>query len=194
MLRTTKPNRCEHCKERMPEDKARHVLHDECKDAWIAATIAKQQAAKLKEGKVKARLDRADTRKRKAALKTLNDHKADAQKVRNRYVLLRDAGMPCISCGTTTAQVYQAGHYRTRGSSPHLALDLRNINRQCVQCNLHLHGNPIGYRQGLVERFGVQFVEELEADQAPRHYSADDFKALQIEDREMIRQLQRTTA
>ena len=102
---------------------------------------------------VKAQRDaeRAHLKKRKEALKTWAQWHGDAQKAVNAFVRTRDAGLPCISCHTPWQETFQAGHYRSRGAAKNLALDPRNIHGQCVQCNLHRHGNGIDFRLGLVE-------------------------------------------
>lgn len=41
--------------------------------------------------------------------------------------------------------------------------DERNVNAQCVECNRYGGGNPEGYRRGLVNKYGPEVVEELEA-------------------------------
>lgn len=105
----------------------------------------------------------------------------------NRYVRFRDEGKPCISCGKTLRMIgrpggdYDAGHYRSVGSAPHLRFDVRNINSQCKKCNKFLAGNIVNYRQGLILRFGLEFVEEIEADQEPRHYSIEQLQEIERE-------------
>lgn len=119
--------------------------------------------------------ERAQIKTRREKAKTLGQRKAEAQAAINKWVVhVRDKDEPCISCGRHHQGVYHAGHYRSRGSAPHLALDPRNLHKQCAPCNLHLHGNLIEYRKGLIARYGVEHVEELEADQTPRHYSPQD--------------------
>ena len=181
MLTTTKPNRCKHCRERMPEDKARHVLHDDCMQPWIDAQLAKQQRKRQADERKRARLERAEFKKRKEADKNWSDHHADAQKEVNAMVRVRDAGLPCISCGTPWEPTFQAGHYRSRGAAKNLALDPANIHGQCVQCNLHKHSNALDYRLGLIGRYGMAFVEAIEADNAARHNSIEDLKAIRAD-------------
>jgi hypothetical protein len=179
-----KPNRCKHCRERMSEDQARRVLHEDCIQPWLAAQSLKKEAARLKK-------ERADDRVRKAKLKSLSSHQADAQAAVNAFVRARDHGLPCISCGTPWAADFQAGHYRSRGAAKNLALDPRNIFGQCVQCNLHKHSNAVEYRLRLIERCGLGHVEALEADHAPRHHSADDLQAIRKAFQEKTKALRR---
>jgi hypothetical protein len=88
----------------------------------------------------------------------------------NKFVRLRDASEPCISCGTYTGQM-QAGHYRSVGSHPHLRYNTRNIFKQCARCNSELSANLIEFRISLVRKFGTDYVESLEADQTPRQFN-----------------------
>jgi hypothetical protein len=111
--------------------------------------------------------EKEKTKERKEAVKTVTELKAEAQKEVNAYVRARDHGKPCISCGKPWQETFQAGHYRSRGAAGHLALDVRNIHGQCVQCNLHKHSNAVEYRIRLVERCGVALVEALECDNEP---------------------------
>jgi hypothetical protein len=129
--------------------------------------------------KAKNKQEREQFKERKAKLKTNGERKATAQSALNRWVVHgRDKDQPCISCGKFHAGVNQGGHYRSRGSAPHLALDPRNVHRQCAPCNVYLHGNLINFRIGLVNRYGLAYVEALEADQEPRHYSGADYDAI----------------
>ena len=99
----------------------------------------------------------------------------------------------CPHCkGKLEAGQRHAGHYRSRGAAVHLALDLRNIHRQCAPCNTHLHGNAIGFRAGLIGRYGLEFVEALEADNTPRHNTAEEIDAIRAEYRAKTLALKKT--
>lgn len=114
--------------------------------------------------------------------KTLPQLIADAQKAFNKYIRERDYFLPCISCGLFKEQkfggVYDAGHFRSVGSSPHLRFVENNCHKQCVACNQHESGNHSAYRIGLIEKIGIERVEEIEADQTPRHYTKDEMREL----------------
>jgi len=61
-----------------------------------------------------------------------------AQTQFNRYIRLRDAGKPCISCKEplpNDISRFDAGHFRTRASCPELRFDERNVYGQCRPCN-----------------------------------------------------------
>lgn len=146
-------------------------------------------ALKLVRGAKKE--ERAQTKARKEKLKTKADWYAEAQAAVNAYVRNRDAGEPCISCGRFHEGQWHAGHFRSRGSAKHLALDVRNIHRQCQPCNAHLHGNVLNYRLGLIARYGVEFVEAIETDNAPRLHTIDDLKAIRKHFDDMTKQIKK---
>ena len=83
-----------------------------------------------------------------------------AQKVFNAWIRNRDKDKGCISCG---GPVENAGHYFSAGHYSALRLNEMNVNGQCIRCNKHLHGNLINYRKGLIDRYGAEKVELLEA-------------------------------
>lgn len=82
-----------------------------------------------------------------------------AQIAFNKFIRNRDANKGCISCG---GEVSQAGHYYSQGHYSALRFNEVNTNGQCTFCNCFLHGNLINYRKGLVKRYGLKKVDELE--------------------------------
>lgn len=137
--------------------------------------------------------DLAVKRERQAGLAKLKkrvDYFRDAQAALNKWIReVRDAGKPCISCGHTDhGQKFDAGHYITRGSRPNLALEELNLARQCHWCNVHLSGNQILFRRGLVARIGLEAVERLEADTEPRKYTIEQLEAIKADYQKRIRE------
>jgi hypothetical protein len=154
-----------------------------------ASVCSPMCAKKLVTANKKA--EREQTKERKEAVKTVTELKAEAQKEVNAYVRARDHGKPCISCGKPWQETFQAGHYRSRGAAGHLALDVRNIHGQCVQCNLHRHGNAIDFRLGLIGRYGISHVEVLEADNEPIKLDRDTLRQIKTIYRAKTRQLKK---
>jgi len=37
-----------------------------------------------------------------------------------------------------------------------------NVHKQCRKCNRFLGGNELNYREGLIIRYGLEYVEEVE--------------------------------
>lgn len=146
------------------------------------------------------RLDAKQTKARKLALKTLPDWIKDVQRVFNAYIRARDHDKPCICCGRTSSKQFltgsnwDCGHYRSTGSAPHLRFDERNAHRQLVVCNRHGAGRAVDYRRGLIERIGLETVEALEADQAPRRLTIEDLKRMKVEYSAKLRALKGKTS
>jgi hypothetical protein len=118
--------------------------------------------------------DRQETRQRLDAMQTKPQLTKKAQTAFNAFVRARDAGKPCISCGTTLSNepnTYDAGHYRSVGSAVHMRFVEDNCHGQCKHCNNYLAGNHVEYRKRLIERIGLQSVESIESDNTLRKYS-----------------------
>lgn len=77
----------------------------------------------------------------------------------------RDAGKPCISCGKTMQpHEIQAGHFIARNKCKELYYDSRNIHAQCWECNNNHQKQQEtheAFRNGLILRYGAEYVEEL---------------------------------
>ena len=142
-------------------------------------------AAKEKEKRLRkeAKIERKDLAERREKIKTLTDWIADVQKVFNAYIRERDRFLPCICCGKmggvwSRGGIWDAGHYRSRGSAGHLRFDERNVHKQLKQCNSYGAGRHSDFRIGLIERNGLQEVLELEADQTIRKWSIDELRSI----------------
>jgi len=167
-----------------------------CACAWAEQEAAKRQAAAARKAKREAAEDRKQTRAQREALKTRSDYMKEAQHAFNRYVRLRDTGRPCICCGRPLEFVsigggFDAGHYRSVGSAPHLRFNPDNCHGQAKQCNRYGAGRAVDYRIGLINRIGIARVEALEADTSSPKWSADDLKAIRDDYRAKAKQLEK---
>lgn len=173
------------------EPKARHC--EVCQTLYTPQRMGQvvcRPACAMKKVRLAKVEERAKIKTRKEKVKTTGQRKAEAQAAVNKWVVhVRDKDQPCISCGRFHQGMYHAGHYRSRGSAPHLALDPRNLAKQCAPCNLHLHGNLIEFRKGLVARYGISHVEELEADQTPRHLSPQELDAIRDHYKKLLKEM-----
>ncbi len=145
--------------------------------SWpCALDLSRQEAAK----KVLARdkLARKTLKDGRDRLKSRSDWIKCAQVAFNRFIRARDAGKPCISCGSLDRASWDAGHYRSTAAAPELRFDEFNVHRQCVQCNQHQHGNIVEFRIGLVKRIGTARLEWLEGKHPPAKLTIDDIKAI----------------
>ena len=139
--------------------------------------------------------ERREIKVRKEKLKSRADHLKDTQRAFNAWIRERDAGHPCISCGTTADVQYCAGHYRTTAAAPELRFEPMNVHLQCNRnCNMGQSGNLLGYRPRLIEKIGRESVEWLEGPHEPKKYTVDDLKALTAKYRELTKELKRVRA
>ena len=156
-----KTRRCAQCRKKVPEtDAIISSLKSFCSIEHLAE-YAKTDRAKKYANKVVGK----EKRIAKEKLKTRSDWQKDAQKAFNQYIRERDWGS-------------DAGHYRSRGSAPHLAFHSHNCHRQCVRCNRYHNGNIVEYRKELITRIGIEKLEALEQDNRPRNYTINDFQRI----------------
>lgn len=192
MIRASlKPKKCAACRSVfVPQRSMQKVCGPKCAADW-ATKVAAQKAARAN------RDERKSLAERKAKLKTRREWIAEAQAVVNKVARLRDilAGHGCISCGARPQQKYggtiDAGHYRSVGSAPHLRFFLTNISAQCTRCNRDLGGSAVNYRKGLVERIGIERVEEIESMQWTAKWSIEYLQRLKKVMNKKARRLER---
>ncbi|MEB8638635.1 recombination protein NinG [Cronobacter muytjensii] len=151
--------------------------------------LAKQRAAQRKEEKEK----RAAWRQRKAAVKPRAHWVNYTQRIVNDYIRESElvAGLGCISCGTKTAAVWHAGHYRTTAAAGHLRFNHKNIHLQCNACNVHKSGNIELYRANLVALIGEEAVQALENDNTPHRWTVQELAEIRKTHRALIRALKK---
>ena len=169
--------RCSTCRKKVPAEEAitgalRAFCSYECLQAY-AKSDKGQKAVKSAY--------RKDLSERKEKLKTAGDYTKEAQAAFNKFVRIRDAHKPCISCGNPLEHEslgggYDAGHYRSRGAASHLRFNLLNVHAQCKKCNRYLSGNVTDYRIGLVSRIGQNMIDKLERDNAPKKFTVEYLK------------------
>ena len=97
-------------------------------------------------------------------LKTLGQYEQDAKKSFQKWVRMRDDKQPCISCGVKETDLFDGGHYFKAELFSGLIFDERNCHKQCRKCNRFLNGNELQYRSGLISRYGIEFVDQLESE------------------------------
>ena len=157
----------------------------------LAIAPANQERAR----KAIAQRDRQEIKVRKEKLKSRADHLKDTQQAFNAWIRERDAGQPCISCGTTADVQYCAGHYRTTAACPELRFEPLNVHLQCNRnCNMGKSGNLLGYRPRLLAKIGAEQLAWVEGPHEPKKYTIDELKALTAHYRALTRELKRGEA
>jgi len=162
--------RCRHCGkmwERKPYDDPFRV--------WCSVDCAVEISRDKQE-----RARRKDLRQRRSALKTRSELAKEAQQAFNLYIRTRDFELPCISCKRPNDGQHQrhASHYRSVGAASQLRYCTANVHASCQTCNRHLSGNILEYRINLIEKIGLEKVEEMENNNEVRKYDPEYLRRL----------------
>lgn len=192
-----KPARC-----RAPgcrnEFERRSMTHIACSTdcAKVIAERKREKAEALAE-----KVQRAVDRQKRERMKSRTDLIKEAQQLFNKFIRLRDVGKPCICCGrvgesssTVGGGAFDAGHYRSTGSAPHLRFHEDNCHAQLKHCNRYGAGRAVDYRIGLTARIGIAAVEALEADQSSPKWTTDDLRVIREIYRAKVHELEKAAA
>ncbi len=184
-----KPKPCRVCGETF---KPHNSLQVTCKiPCAIEYTRTKQEKARRRQEKAAEAAKRKDSTMRRENLRTRSDWLSLAQIMFNKWIRLRDKDEPCISCKRHHTGQYHAGHYRSIGAAPELRFTENNVHKQCAPCNNHKSGNAIEYRINLVDRCGLDTVEELEGPHEPLRLSIEEIKEIRTKYRLLAKQLEK---
>ncbi|HFF1620523.1 TPA: recombination protein NinG [Yersinia enterocolitica] len=153
---------------------------------------SRDQASELKRRREKEREGRKELKVRKINAKPKTYWIKQAQQAVNAFVRARDSNLPCVSCGTTSAAQWDAGHYRTTAAAPQFRFDLRQIHKQCSVCNQHKSGNIVPYRVELIKRIGIKTVEAIENNHERRSYTVEELKGIRDYYRLELKRLKET--
>lgn len=175
----------------------RRCKNDECREWFLPAfdnqwwcspecrsKIALERRSKELEKAADKKLRREEQKyKLKIKKRALNPRSywlKQAQAVFNSYIRERDAGQPCISCGTYYGDQcsWDAWHYRTVAAAGHIRFNEDNCHRQCRHCNQTLDGNIAAYRRELVRKIGLDRVEALENNNDTHKWTIEECKEI----------------
>lgn len=82
----------------------------------------------------------------------------------NKIARFIDYGQPCIATGNYGKE--NGGHYIAVGANRTIALNLHNIHLQSFESNHFKGGDQLKYREGIIDRYGVNYIEFMEGLQA----------------------------
>lgn len=187
--------RCAHCRAKLQPERPSQIVHVECVEEWTLAQAAKREREEAKKASAAAKLERADTRRRKEAIKTIPRLIREAQVAFNAWVRARDAAEPCVSCGAPPPDLSglhagrDAGHYRSTGSASHLRFHPDNCHAQCVKCNQWGAGMAVDYRIRLLLRIGMVRVDALEADNTVKKWTREELTEIRDHYRKKLKTL-----
>lgn len=188
VIRDLKPTRCRVCKNSFtPISSMSKACSVHCALELVRRDNAKKEA-KAKREEAKA------TRAAKEKIKSRGEHLRELQAAFNAWIRMRDAGQPCIACGRHHQGQNHAGHYRSVGSCPELRFEPDNVHLTCQPCNVHLSGNLIQMRIGMIKKIGLARVEWLEGYHEPKKYSRTEILDMKAFYRAEVRRLKKEAA
>lgn len=183
-----KPKRCRACRETFtPVRTMQACCSVPCALAWAAKQRAQKEARANRE-------ERKSLREALEKAKTRGAHLKELQAAFNNWIRLRDAGQPCIACQRHHQGQNHAGHYRSVGSCPELRFEPDNVHLTCQPCNVHLSGNLIQMRIGMIKKIGLARVEWLEGHHEPKKYTLPEILEMKAFYRAEVRRMKKEAA
>ena len=82
------------------------------------------------------------------------------QPIFNSYIRERDKGLSCISCGAHHPT--DAGHLFKVSTHPEMRFNPMGCHSQCRSCNGLDDGNFEAYCDGIVARYGREYLQEVD--------------------------------
>lgn len=137
-----------------------------CKIEFLTTTekgkiIVEKATIKATAKRVKAEKELEQAFVDKKARKSLGALKEQTQRLFNKYIRLRDQGMPCISENTPYQSDFDAGHCFSVGNYEGLRFDYDNCHGQSIQGNRFKEGNHADYLINLPNRIGKERTQAL---------------------------------
>lgn len=165
---------CKICKEKFePKKFAQTCCSISCAIKHSNNLKAKKEADKWKREKAVL----------KDKLKTLGQYEAEAKKSFQKWIRLRDKEQPCISCSKVSNEM-DGGHFKKAEIYSGVIFHEMNCHSQCRKCNRYLNGNELNYRQGLINRYGLDyatFIEEHANETRQRKYTKEELIAKKLQ-------------
>lgn len=182
-IKPKKPRKkkCKQCREWFqPTRPIQPCCGFKCEIAY--ATEHAKKKADDRELQERKRIKKEASEARKAKREYIDNDRSHqtklTQKTFNAWVLVRDDGKPCSSCGRSTGCKMNAGHFLSVGSTPELRFHPLNVHVQCEHCNSFKSGNIGEYRPMLIDKIGLDKVEWLEGPHEPKKYTCEQLREI----------------
>lgn len=139
----------------------------ECRYEYAMKHLNKKAKAVTKQNNIAKRAFKASDR---------SIIKEKAQRLINKYARLRDQyenGYRCCTCGITKGKM-DGGHFLPTSTFSAIRYNTNQIHQQCVNCNRYNAGRRTEYKIFMIEKYGEEYVQKLEALQGvTRSYSTE---------------------
>lgn len=175
--------RCAHCRAKFVPERIGQIVHAECAAAHVIAKREKAEREEAKRARMAARLDRAETRRKKETFKRLPELIAEAQVAFNAFIRERDREKGCFVCerpflAGVPGRVQHAGHVRSRGAAGHLRFNEDNCHGECEGCNGPRGAKPHQIEAGAIRRIGQERFDVLKTDNKPHKWQHDEVRGI----------------
>jgi len=165
--------KCKICKKEYEKRNISHLVCSyECSIEYAKKQTEKREAKKKRDKNKAIREFRASD---KSVLKQL------AQKLINQYARMRDErerGLVCCTCGHTGGQ-FDGGHFLPTSGYSAIRYNTNQIHLQCKKCNRFNGGMSKEYREFMIKKYGLEYVEKLEATKnIQRTYTVEYYQKL----------------
>lgn len=168
---------CRHCKTRKPRDEILKINGGNYCNLDCATAYGREKGLKANQ-----RAYKKQTEKLKNTIKEKDVpwHLKEAQYWFNRFIRLRDAGKPCVSCDKPDDGSHQrhASHYRSVGACGSMRFDESNVHASCSVCNNHLSGNIGEYTPRLINRIGMDEYERIKRAPKAKKRTIEEIKEI----------------
>lgn len=195
--------KCKQCREFFtPFNTLQPCCSPKCAVEWGKSKDGREHVAKERRKANKAEKQRLNQSRKSWWLNSQNH--GSTQYWFNRYIRLRDADKPCVTCGTydpppaPRGGQWDCGHYKTVGGFPELRFDPSNAHKQCKGCN-----NPgprkadwvrEQYEIKIVERVGQVEKDRLDGPNDLPHLTIDDLREIRDHFKRLTKELERRAA
>lgn len=170
-----------------------------CYSNWLlnseAGKLKLQKATDLGRKKVErdnSKKSSEEKKRMKTELMSPDKYRSEVvQPIINEISRIIDYGNPCIATGNYGKM--NGGHYISVGANRTTALNLHNIHIQSFESNHFKSGDPIRYKQGLIDRYGIAYFEFVEFLQRhkPLHLTKGDLIEIALKASSIRLQLKR---
>jgi len=121
------------------------------------------------------------------------EHRAAFQREINKLCRMIDAKFytTCIDCGKEFGKQVDGAHFHSRGAHSSIRWNLHNIHSAKSDCNQFSDTHKEGYRDGIIERYGVEYMEWI--DSLPLKYKSVKLSNKEVYDKlALVRKIIRT--
>jgi len=138
-----------------------------CYTKWLLDTSEGKkilEKSKLLGKKIADKNKKLENKNKKLENKTIASCIQEARKPFQKLIRIRDHGKKCICCNKQmpfNISDYDAGHFFKAELYIGLIFHPDNVFAQLKYCNKYGHGNENGFRDGLIERIGVEKYNKL---------------------------------